>query len=543
MTPRSACLLAVPALLTLVGCDRSPPVLDRVEIAPNENTSAPLAAVAVVWADEPVTVTFRLEAGGVEWNVDPETGLALEHRLPLLGLRPGAAHRISVVATDEAGNETTSDPIELSTEPLPEEFPRLTVETSLPERMEPGATLFNLMLSPPDGESRDYGALVIVDARGEVIWYYQADHGVIDARRISNGNLLYLSGRTGPAYEIDMLGNVVSKWTARRTPSERTEGGIAVDTETFHHEVLEMPSGNLLALSTEVRDYGEYPSSTIDPRAPTQHASVVGDVVVEFGRDGSVQRELDLLDVLDPLRTSTGPELEGGYWEATYGEEVEGALIDWGHTNAVFFDRASNAFLLSVRRQDAVVKVDVDTGDIVWILGPHDRWSAPWTDYLLTPVGAVEWPNHQHAPMTTPHGTVLLFDNGTYRDGPTAEGVPASEKYSRAVEYAIDEEAMEVRQVWQYGGRPGEEFYASFISDADWLHATENVLITAGGVVTDADGIAVEPTGRRSARIIEVTHETPSEKVFELVVDAEWDNGGWHVYRAERLSSLYGPES
>ena len=187
------------------------------------------------------------------------------------------------------------------------------------------------------------------------------------------------------------------------------------------------------------------------------------------------------------------------------------------------------------------MKIDADSGEIVWILGEHERWGPEWNDRLLNPVGELEWQNHQHAPMVTENGTILLFDNGTNRGGPREEGLPASEKYSRAVEYAVDEEAMEVRQVWTYGGRDGEWFYSSFISDADWLPATDNVLITAGGVIENAEGVATEGSdGRRSAHIIEVTHETPAVKVFELVVRGDWESGGWHVYLAQRIPSLYG---
>ena len=70
---------------------------------------------------------------------------------------------------------------------------------------------------------------------------------------------------------------------------------------------------------------------------------------------------------------------------------------------------------------------------------------------------------------------------------------------------------------------------------------TENVLITAGGLIADTSGVATAAAaGRRSARIMEVTHESPAEKVFELLVEADWDAGGWHVFRAQRIPSLYG---
>ena len=521
--------------------DRSPPVIEEVTITANPNPAAPLSVSVLIRADEPVTVTFRVEGEGAEWDVDPGADFASEHRLPLIGLRADTYHRIVVIASDVAGNEAVSRAIELRTDPLPEGFPRFLLRESKPEQMEPGATLFNLMRWPEEGTDRDYGAVVAVDPQGEVIWYYQTDHDISDARLLPSGNVVYMAGRGGRVVEIDMLGNVVGQWHATGTPKEIPDGSVGVDTETFHHEILELPSGNLLTLSSEVRDYDRYPSSGVDPEAPTQVASVVGDVVVEFSRDGLVLRELKLLDILDPLRTGSEAGLGGGFWQQIYGDLVEETLIDWAHANAVFFDPQANAFIVSSRLQDAIVKLDADSGEIFWILGQHERWSSPWSDYLLTPRGELDWPNHQHAPMVTPQGTILLFDNGTARGGPVEEQIPVPEKYSRAVEYEIDEAAMEVRQVWSYGGRGNPEFYSSFISDADWLPATQNVLITAGGLITDTSGVATEAArGRRSARIIEVTHETPAQKVFELVVEGEWTAGGWHVYRAQRVQSLYG---
>lgn len=103
---------------------------------------------------------------------------------------------------------------------------------------------------------------------------------------------------------------------------------------------------------------------------------------------------------------------------------------------------------------------------------------------------------------------------------------------------------MEVRQVWSYGGPGNEQFYASFLSDVDWLSETGNVLITAGAIITDFPGAPTESEdGRRSARIMEVTREAPVQKVFELREKADQPGGGWHVYRAQRVPSLYGSAS
>lgn len=92
--------------------------------------------------------------------------------------------------------------------------------------------------------------------------------------------------------------------------------------------------------------------------------------------------------------------------------------------------------------------------------------------------------------------------------------------------------------------RTNEQFYASFLSDADWLPETANVLITAGAIITDSAGVATNAEdGHRSARIMEVTHETPARRIFDLSVEGDEPGEGWHVYRAQRVPTLYGSAS
>ncbi len=63
--------------------------------------------------------------------------------------------------------------------------------------------------------------------------------------------------------------------------------------------------------------------------------------------------------------------------------------------------------------------------------------------------------------------------------------------------------------------------------------------INYGGLVSDASGVpVVQGGGHNWVRIVEVTHESPAEKVFELFIDDERP-AGWSVFRAERLPSLY----
>jgi len=181
--------------------------------------------------------------------------------------------------------------------------------------------------------------------------------------------------------------------------------------------------------------------------------------------------------------------------------------------------------------------VDLETGELQWLMGDPSGWQEPWASKLLTPKGDVAWTYHQHGIDPTPDGTWLIFDNGSERAIPPDPEMPLEERFSRVVEYRVDEEEGTVEQVWVYG--PEQEWFMSpFISDADFLPETGNVLITDGGRFVDQDGNQQRTFGGRNwARVLEVTRDEAKEKLWELVIDDP--SRGYSIYRAQRFVSLY----
>jgi len=197
---------------------------------------------------------------------------------------------------------------------------------------------------------------------------------------------------------------------------------------------------------------------------------------------------------------------------------------------------------VSVRHQDAVIKFSRETGNLQWILGPHDNWPPEYQPFLLHPTGTpFRWQFHQHAPMWTATGALVLFDNGNFRaspfDGTTP--TPDDQSFSRGVEFEIDEDNMLVQQVWEYGENIAEPIYSHFISDADWLPTTGNVLMTFGGT-SYVDGVSGVDLGFGTlhTRIVEATRDVVPVRVFEL---AAYDPSGGRItaYRSERIPDLY----
>lgn len=511
--------------------------------------NAPLAAVLTLTSDEPTEVTVDVSNNSVETNSVsnttrdfsvPGSGFATEHAITLLGFRPGESYSIRVTLRDVEDNETVLDSIIVNTAPLPEGFPPIQVMTSVPELMEPGVTIFPVRAFGPNPE---FGSVfVAVDETGEVVWYRRFQLiGYGDIRRISNGNFLFVKDDF-TITEMNVLGDIVREWHTTLNKNPGT-GSIPVDVPVFHHEVFEMENGNFLVLSVEPRSLENYPTSDTDPDAPLETAVVIGDVVTEFSpTDGTVVNQWRLLDMIDPYRI--GYDSLTGFWNSVFPEFEQGTR-DWTHGNAVIHDASDDSIIVSVRHQDAIVKFSRQTGQIVWILGTHNNWDlAQFGSFLLNPVGDdFLFEYHPHAPEVTESGTIMVYDNGNVKATPFDPKLPATENFSRAVEYSIDEDTKQVAQVWEFGQFDDPVRYAPFIGDADTQPLTGNVLITHGGVTTDVEGNPTDviPTSKISVHIIEVTRTEPGEKVFEISIEdpSPETTDGWITYRAERLPSLY----
>ena len=299
-----------------------------------------------------------------------------------------------------------------------------------------------------------------------------------------------------------------------------------------------MPSGNLLFLSTEVRELADYPTSETDPDAPLETRNVIGDVLIEARRDGTIVREWKFFDLMDPYRLGYG-SLNTSFYAQAYENVLDEPAPDWLHANGFFYDPATDTALVSSNHLSTVVKLDLKSGELVWMLGDPARWRQPWADLLLEPEGDLLWSYHHHAPKLTPNGTVLLFDNGSSRAIPPEPPLTPTESFSRAVEYEIDEANGTVRQIWSYGGPEEEWFLSPFISEAEWQPQTENILVTKGGQVRRNDGSpGMGPQeGHVWITLTEVTHTTPAEKVWEVIIDDP--AVGWTAFRTERIPSLY----
>ncbi len=504
---------------------------------------APLIAIVEFEASTAVTCQIEVDDGERQWFQPVPEQEAQRYAVAVVGLRPDRSHSIRVRAQDQSGAQQLSAPLEFHTDPLPDSFPPLRTLMARPDLMEPGVTLFAVNLWSNSTSMLDYGYIVALDEVGEVVWYCNTGDRIADLRINKAGHLVYQHGNYRYAYEIDLLGRDHRRWVATNLTILPDQRSIPVEVDTIHHDLVELDSGNLLTLATELRNFREYPTSEFDPDAPWSPAYVVCDRVIEFDPNtGNIVDQLHLTNVLD--RRRFGYMALSGFWKDKYKDYIPltESARDWSHANALIYLPEENAIIVSFRHLDCLMKIDWASKKIVWILGDPDGWGEAWQKYLLKPVGPLEWAFHQHSPQITPRGTLLMYDNGNYRARPFDRATLAPQNRSRVVEFAVDEQAMTVRQIYEYDGGEVERFYCPFYCEADWLPKTGNILITDGGHIETEDGTPHDdvPGDRQWARIFEITRGPNPQKVFEVVCASDLGSQyGWSIYRSIRRPNLW----
>ena len=527
-------------------------------VVQNPNEAVPLAAILSYETDQPVSTTVTVDDGDKTWEIEFGADQSASEGLPLLGLRAGRKHSLTVTVTNNEGEETTADPLSYETPPLPgglTEFPEFTVVTADVERMEPGIRFLSVRRRIPGRinwhkpnqlrfEVR-WGMIVAIDALGEPLWYYQSDSRIAGIKQLANGNLFF--HRTDHrSIEIDMLGNVVNEFYAEHRTQGPVEEAVPVDAASLHHQPHEMPNGNFLALTANARRVENWYSSEYDVDAPRADADVVGDRIVEFDARGNIVWSWDTFEHLDLNRI--GYLTFNAYWH------VRGfpGHWDWTHGNGVTYDTRDDSIIVSFRNQDAIIKIDRETSDVKWILGNHDDWAPEFQDKLLTPIGDVTWPSHGHNPRVTSDGTIVMFDNGILQARPFRE-LPKSpnDTFSRGVEYDVDEDNMTVRQVWASASELNDDSCNSFaMGDTHRLPQTNNMLVVYSICLARRDGLQYNPFILEPhvnevpsyTRIREYTRTDPPEVVSEIIVKDENDILVWQVYGGLHVESLY-PQS
>ena len=137
------------------------------EISGAPNAAVPLTGVVSFATDDPATVEIDIDDGSETRTVSPGGAPATAHSCPLLGLRPGTAHGVTVRAKSASGEILEApERLTLETPALPDDFPPINVLSCTPAKREPGYILFGASFGAMMQVPEKHAFLIAIDQQG-----------------------------------------------------------------------------------------------------------------------------------------------------------------------------------------------------------------------------------------------------------------------------------------------------------------------------------------------------------------------------------------
>lgn len=281
---------------------------------------------------------------------------------------------------------------------------------------------------------------IIMDHYGTPVYYLRNESHALDLKIQETGDISQFLASTagglgiayGTFYTYDYSMNVVDSF----------QMGNGYEAEEHDFQLFNDGSYLLFTYDPQIIDMSQLVEGG-DPEA-----TVMGFVLQELDADDNVVFEWSSWDHMEIT-------------EATPDIDLTSVFIDYCHGNAVERDDDGN-ILVSFRNTDDIVKIDRETGDIIWRLNTNRDDLNDFTFINDT----IQF-SHQHDIRRQDDGTITLFDNGVLHNGPT-----------RLLKYELDEENMTAELVWVYPPEVAEgQHFAFATGNAHWQ---ENGNVAAG---------------------------------------------------------------
>jgi hypothetical protein len=339
----------------------------------------PIVTSSELVVSAPLTRVLRLALAqamplGVEYGTTGDAPLrvlspsAASHTVTLARLRAGRTYTYRLRGTAVGG--------EFRTDPLPTDLAAVRFDAT----GTPTTPLALVHLFKSDG----FKGYVIVDGRGEVVWYWRTKDFPFGAARRPNGNFVFMDKGRG-VVEVTSAGE-----TVREVPQESAE-------LEMHHDLITTPAGSVLYLAFDTQD--------------VEGKRVKGEAIWEWEPEsGARHKRWRSWDHLSPT-LDRGPRFAG----------------EWMHANSLAIGPRGN-ILVSSHYLNQIFSLTADWKSFEWRLGgvrstvkvpPEEQFSGQHTAVEILP------------------GRVLLFDNGRDRG-----------KNSRVVEFAIAKGAAQKVWEW-----------------------------------------------------------------------------------------------
>lgn len=255
------------------------------------------------------------------------------------------------------------------------------------------------------------GSLVIINSKGNIVWYQPFKKGVKVSHWTDKGTILCIVGSEkipssggDEIFEMDLNGKVLRHLKVGQGDMDKL----------VHHEVRFDKQGDIYALTFTNKLFD---LSTV---GGAKKDTVHGDGIVIFNKANKKIWEWSILDHLNPLSDP----------------KILKSKKDWVHSNSLFKDKDGN-FLISFRDLSQVWKVEYPSGRVLWKLGEKGDFKMD-TAYMFS---------GQHSVQIDGNGLLTMLDNGSKR------------KQSRALSLTIDLAKKKATEV--YSVPLAKEYFSS----------------------------------------------------------------------------------
>ncbi len=316
-------------------------------------------------------------------------------------------------------------------------------------------TTFNL-------QTQKDGFLMVIDNDAKPLYYKKVDMGVMDFKMQPNGLFSYAKAvAPGDVHEIagfkvqnTKVIDYIMDPAYKIIDSVQCGNGYLADP----HEFLILPNGNYLTIS-----YADVPTDMSKVvKGGNPNANVISTVVQELDKNKHCVFQWRSVDYIPIVQSFSS---------------LVNASIAHVHGNSYYLDTDGN-LIVSLASTFELIKIDMISGKIIWRFGGRKN------QFNITGDNASYKPLYfsmQHDIKRLPNGNFLFYDNGFAK-------LP---KFSRAVEYSVDEVNKTAAMVWEYRHTPD---IAAFAMGSAQRLPNGNTLIDWGMLISNYQRMATEVT-------------------------------------------------
>ncbi|HEY2956109.1 MAG TPA: aryl-sulfate sulfotransferase [Candidatus Eisenbacteria bacterium] len=280
----------------------------------------------------------------------------------------------------------------------------------------------------------------IMDDRGQPLYEasYDANSIPFDFKVQPDGRLsFWMNG----AFKFLVLDSAYA-----RVDSFTTGNGYSPDL----HDLQILPNGHALIMSYDPEPVGM--DTVVSGGNP--NCIVIGLIVQELDENKDVVFQWRSWDHFKITDARSSPDIN-----------LLASGIDYVHGNSVEMMPDGN-LLISSRHLNELTKIDRQSGAVLWRMGLNAL-----NNMFKFPNETRGW-SHQHDARVQPNGHLTLFDNGNN----------LSPRYSRALEFVVDEQNFVATKVWEYRHVP--DVYGGFMGNVQ-VHPDGGVTIGWGGTFSN----------------------------------------------------------